>query len=87
LATNDVDQLWLGYDGLSVRFETVVAVLHYRTSLNEAIHATWGRVPANVRAVVVVEGGAHFPTSRTPQDLRLRLAAWRRDQERRAGGM
>lgn len=80
-----VEQLWLGYDGLTVQFTTIVAVLHYRSSFNGQIVAGWGRVPANIRAVVVIEDGQYLPSSRAPEELRLRIAAWRDAHERAAG--
>jgi hypothetical protein len=73
--------LWLGYDGLSVPFGDVVAVLLYHPSLDARIVSAYGRVPANVRAVVLTSDGACWPSSWSPAQLRRRWSSWR------AGGM
>jgi hypothetical protein len=73
-----MDLLWLGYDGLSVRYADVVAVLFYRPSLDARIVRTYGRVPANVRAVVVMSDGAFWPSRWRVEELRQRWARWRR---------
>ena len=72
-----MDLLWLGYDGLSVRYADVMAVLFYRPSLDARIARTYGHVPANVRAVVVTSDGTFWPSSWRPDQLRQRWAHWR----------
>lgn len=72
-----MDLLWLGYDGLSVRYADVVAVLFYHPALDARIARTYGHVPGNVRAVVVTHEGAFFPSSWSAEQVRRRLAVWR----------
>ena len=72
-----MDLLWLGYDGLSIRYVDVVAVLLYRPSLDARILSAYGRVPANIRAVVITKDGAFWPSSWPVEQLRLRWANWR----------
>ena len=68
----------LGYDGISVRYADVVAVLFYRPALDTRIVRAYGHVPANVRAVVVTSDGTFWPSSWRAEQLRRRLARWRR---------
>ena len=75
-----MDMLWLGYDGVSVRFTDVSAVLLYHPSLDRRIAVEYGHVPANVRAVVVTVAGAFLPSSLSIEQLRGRLARWRNMQ-------
>lgn len=72
-----MDLLWLGYDGLSLPYAHVSAVLVYQPALAERVVDSYGRVPANIRAVVVTEDGDYFPSSWTVQHLRSRLSRWR----------
>jgi hypothetical protein len=72
-----MDLLWLGYDGLSIAYGDVVAVLLYRPSLDARILSTYGRVPANVRAVVISSDGMYWPSSWPADQLRRRWAGWR----------
>jgi len=72
-----MDLLWLGYDGLSVRYADIAAVLFYRSALDTRIEDAYGHVPANVRAVVVTSDGNFWPSSWDADQLRLRLARWR----------
>jgi hypothetical protein len=72
-----MDVLWLGYDGLSVRYVDVVAVLLYRPSLDTRILSGYGRVPANIRAVVITHDGTFWPSSWPVEQLRQRWASWR----------
>jgi hypothetical protein len=72
-----MDLLWLGYDGLSVPYGDVVAVLLYRPSLDTQIMRAYGRVPANVRAVVMTSDGAFWPSSWSPTQIRRRWSSWR----------
>jgi hypothetical protein len=72
-----MDLLWLGYDDLSVRYADVAAVLFYRPSLDIRIVHTYGRVPANVRAVVITNDGAFWPSSWHAEQIRERWATWR----------
>lgn len=73
-----MDILWLGYDGVSVRFADVAAVLRYHPSLNARIIDTHGRVPPTIRAVVVTESGQFLPSSWPAEQLRRRWSNWRR---------
>jgi hypothetical protein len=72
-----MDVLWLGYDGLSVPYGDVVAVLLYRPSLDAQIMRAYGRVPANVRAVVKTSDGTFWPSSWSPAQIRRRWSSWR----------
>ena len=72
-----MDWLWLGYDDLSIRFIDVTAVLLYHPSLDTRIASAYGRVPANVRAVVVSSTGAFLPSSWPAEQLRRRWSRWR----------
>ncbi|NWG21203.1 MAG: hypothetical protein HXY39_12880 [Chloroflexi bacterium] len=72
-----MDQLWLGYDDLSVHCAGVMAILYYRPALDARISASFGRVPRNVRAVVFMADGTMLPSSRDAEQLRRSLAAWR----------
>jgi hypothetical protein len=72
-----MDWLWLGYDGLSIRFAHVAAVLLYHPSLDARIIGAYGRVPANIRAVVVTDDGAFLPSSWPAEQLRRRWSRWR----------
>lgn len=75
-----MELLWLGYDGLSLPYAHVSAVLFYRPALADRVRDSYGRVPANIRAVVVTQGGEYYPSSWTVQHLRSRLARWRNIQ-------
>ena len=72
-----MDLLWLGYDDLSVRYGDVAAVLLYHSSLDARILSAYGRVPANVRAVVVTGDGLFLPSSWSAEQLRQRWSHWR----------
>lgn len=72
-----MELLWLGYDGLSVRYADVAAVLFYRSTLDARIISAYGRVPLNVRAVVVTGDGVFWPSSWRAEHLRQRWARWR----------
>lgn len=72
-----MDQLWLGYDGLTVECAQVSAVLLYQPALASKVLRSYGRIPANIRAVVVTGDGAYLPSSWTAQQLRVRLTRWR----------
>lgn len=79
-ALKNMEQLWLGYDGLSVRYVDVTAVLLYHPSLAARVIDAYGSVPANVRAVVVTGDGAYLPSSWPPEQLRRRWSRWRGGQ-------
>lgn len=72
-----MDILWLGYDGLSVPYRQVVAVLIYIAPLDGLLERSYGRVPAGVQAVVLTSRGEYLPARWSPQHLRQRWAAWR----------
>lgn len=71
-----MDMLWLGYDGLNLRFDEIAAVLHYQPALNRRIMRAYGRVPRGVLAVVVTVAGAYLPARYPADRLRQRWAAW-----------
>ncbi|MBC8163412.1 MAG: hypothetical protein H7Z42_19565 [Roseiflexaceae bacterium] len=72
-----MDQLWLGYDGLSLSYDQIAAVLIYQPALHGRIVQSYGRVPANILAIVVTDRGEYLPSSWSVQHLRQRLARWR----------
>ena len=72
-----METLWLGYDGLSVPYRQVVAVLVYMRPLDGLVQRSYGHVPAGVRAVVLTSAGEYLPARWTPQQLRQRWASWR----------
>ncbi len=72
-----MDQLWLGYDGLTVRYADVAVILHYHPSLDARIIHAYGRVPTNVRTIVVTGEGVYLPSSWSIDHLRQRLRYWR----------
>jgi hypothetical protein len=72
-----MDQLWLGYDDLTLRCADVAAILHYHAALDRRIALAYGRVPPSVRAVVVTADGSYWPSRWRAEQLRRRLASWR----------
>jgi len=72
-----MDLLWLGYDDLAVRYADITAVLFYRPDLDARIVGDYGRVPANVRAVVVTSDGLFWPSSWQAEQLRRSWSRWR----------
>lgn len=72
-----MDVLWLGYNGLTVRYADIAAIMHYHPSLDARIIGAYGRVPANVRAIVVTGDGSYFPSSWSIDHLRQRWYDWR----------
>lgn len=72
-----MEQLWLGYDNLSIPYVEVTAVLLYQTALDRQIERSYGPVPPEVRAVVVTTDGSYWPSRWRADQLRRRLAAWR----------
>jgi len=72
-----MDQLWLGYDGLSVPYAEVAAVVFYTPALDGRIATSYGRVPEHVSAVVVMSDGAFLPSRWRVELLRRWLARWR----------
>ncbi len=73
-----MDTLWLGYHGLDLPFDEIVAVLRYQPALDGQIVRAYGRVPRGVRAVVVTVTGAYLPARLSVEALRQRWADWRR---------
>ena len=49
-----MNQIWLGYDNLSIQLEHVSAVLFYQRALDSQIIRSYGHVPCNIRAVVLL---------------------------------
>jgi hypothetical protein len=72
-----MDLLWLGYDDLAIRYADIAAVLLYRPDLDARIVKDYGRVPANIRAVVVTGDGAFWPSSWRAEHIRRRWVRWR----------
>lgn len=76
-----MEQLWLGYDNLSLRYTEISAVLYYTPALDSRIRAAFGRIPRNIRAVVLTVDGAFWPSSRDVAQLRHQLANWRETEQ------
>lgn len=76
-----VDTLWLGYDGLTVSYAEMVAVLFYQPTFDGHIVAAWGSVPTGVRAVVVTTDGRYFPARWRVDQVRHAWARWRNQNE------
>jgi hypothetical protein len=72
-----MEHLWLGYDNLVVRCADVSVVLLYHSAFDQRIVVAFGRVPANIRAVVVTSDGLYWPSSWRADQLRSRLSRWR----------
>jgi hypothetical protein len=72
-----MEELWLGYDGLAVRFADIVAVVRYEPSLDARINSAYGSVPRSTRAVVIMSDGSHWPARWHMQQIRHRIANWR----------
>lgn len=77
-----MDLLWLGYDGLSVRYDDIVAVLLYRPSLDTRIIGAYGRVPNHVHAVVITADGRYLPARWQAEQIRRRWSGWRNGMAR-----
>lgn len=75
-----MDALWLGYNGLTIPLEKIIAVVLYRPAWDGHILRTYGRLPINVRAVVVTEDGGYYPAGRTMEELHTSWATWRKTQ-------
>jgi hypothetical protein len=73
--------LWLGYNGLTVPYRSVVAVLFYRSVLDPRIEHAYGIVPGGVRSVVVTADGDYFPARWRVSHVRQRWARWRMRQD------
>lgn len=69
--------LWLGYDGLDLPLNEIVAVLHYQPALDGLISLAYGHVPRGIQAVVVTSAGSYLPTRWQADQLRRRWAAMR----------
>ncbi len=72
-----MDQIWLGYDNLSVHVAHISAVLFYQRALDRQIIHSYGRVPGNIRAVVMMDDGQCLPSSRAVEPLRRQWARLR----------
>lgn len=71
-----VQDLWLGYDGLLVPFGVISALLVYQPAWDRRIEQTYGHVPQDVRAVVLLADGRMLPSRRALADLHARWSAW-----------
>jgi len=72
-----METLWLGYDGLSVPYGQVVAVLIYQHAFDGLLARSYGHVPLGGQAVVLTSSGDYLPARWPPQHLRQRWATWR----------
>jgi hypothetical protein len=72
-----MNDLWLGYDNVSIPYAEIAAVLIYQPAYDRRILAAHGKVPANIRAVVVTTDGRYLPSSWRADQLRQRLIGWR----------
>jgi len=72
-----MDTLWLGYDGLTLSFHEIAAILLYQPALDARIALTFGSVPGGIRAVVVTSRGAFLPARWRADELHRRWARWR----------
>jgi len=72
--------LWLGYNGLSLSFADVAAILIYRPVLDSRILGSYGQVPGGVRSVIVTGDGRYLPARLAVDELRRRWAGWRQRQ-------
>lgn len=77
---------WLGYDGLSLPFAEVAAVLIYQPALDARILLSYGTLPSGIRAVVVTGDGRYLPTRLDVEQLRRRWALWRTGGEAQLPG-
>ena len=73
-------ELWLGYDGLVVPFDLISALLVYQPAWDRRLMQAYGRVPADVRAVVLLNDGRMLPARRALDDLQARWSAWQATQ-------
>jgi hypothetical protein len=72
-----MNQLWLGYDNLSIFYNEIAAVLIYQRAFDRRILAAHGVIPSNICAVVVTTDGRYLPSSWRAEQLRQRLHGWR----------
>lgn len=72
--------LWLGYNGLSLPFADVAAVLIYQPALDSRITGSYGQVPGGVRSVIITGDGRYLPARLGAEELRRRWAGWRHRQ-------
>ncbi len=72
-----MNDLWLGYDNLSIPYAEIAAVLIYQPAYDRRILSAYGKIPANIRAVVVTTEGRYLPSSWRADQLRQRLIGWR----------
>lgn len=73
-------ELWLGYNELLVPFDAISALLVYQPVWDRRIAQAYGRVPSDVRAVVLLVDGRTLPARRTLSDLHARWTAWQANQ-------
>lgn len=73
-------ELWLGYDALVVPFDLISALLVYQPAWDRRLAQAYGRVPADVRAVVLLNDGRMLPARRALADLQARWSAWQARQ-------
>ena len=68
-----MEPLWLGYDGLTITYTDVVAVLFYTPLFDTRIIRAYGHVPPAVRAIVVLDDGRYLPSQWSVEQLRQRV--------------
>ncbi len=75
-SSNLDETLWLGYSGLVVECAAVSAVINYQSVWDRRIIQSYGRLPAGVCCVVLLEDGRALPAQRSTDDLRRQWNAW-----------
>ena len=69
-------ELWLGYDGLSVAFALISAVLVYAPAWDRRIAQAYGAVPGDATPLVLSTDRPGFPSRRARADLHRRWTDW-----------
>ena len=75
--TDDQAMMWLGYSGLSAEYAAVTAILQYQQAWDRRIEQAYGRVPAGVCCVILLEDGRALPARRAFDDLHRQWTAWK----------
>jgi hypothetical protein len=73
-------EMWLGYVGLSVPCDLIMAVVHYQPAWDRRIAQSHGALPPDVCCVVLLEDGRALPARRSIEDLRRQWAAWQAER-------
>jgi hypothetical protein len=75
-----VAELWLGYDGLNVPYVAISALLVYQPAWDRRIVQSYGTLPGDVQAVVLLDDGRALPSRRALADLQARWRSWQAAQ-------